>query len=155
MWSYYVRTIEALTARYAAHGAASLYGSTPAPQRQDLADRFQTDPALRVLVANPAAAGVGFTLTAASYAIYETLTWRYDLYAQSQDRNHRIGQRNPVTYIRLIADGTVEQAIAEALARKAQMASEVVGDEAGTALATPLTPEAFLTLLQTGRLPDL
>ena len=108
-----------------------------------------------MLVANPAAAGVGFTLTAASYAIYETLTWRYDLYAQSQDRNHRIGQRNPVTYIRLIADGTVEQAIAEALARKAQMASEVVGDDASPALATPLTPEAFLTLLQTGRLPDL
>lgn len=154
VWSYYVRTIEALAARYAAHGAASLYGETPATERQDLVARFQSDSALRVLVANPAAAGVGFTLTAASYAIYETLTWRYDLYAQSQDRNHRIGQRNPVTYIRLIADGTVEQAIAESLARKAQMASEVVGDNSVRAPSTPLTPEAFLRLLQTGALPD-
>ena len=49
------------------------------------------------LVANPVAAGTGFTLTAASYSIYETLTWRCDYYAQSQDRNHRIGQRNPVS----------------------------------------------------------
>ena len=155
VWSYYVRTIEALTARYAAHGAASLYGQTPAAERQTLTDRFQADPDLRVLVANPAAAGVGFTLTAANYAIYETLTWRYDLYAQSQDRNHRIGQRNPVTYIRLIADGTVEHAIAEALARKVQMAGEVLGDDKSQALATPLTPESFLMLLQTGRLPDL
>lgn len=154
LWSYYVRTIEALTARYAAYGAASLYGETPAIDRQALTDRFQADPALRVLVANPAAAGVGFTLTAATYAVYETLNWRYDLYAQSQDRNHRIGQRNPVTYIRLIADGTVEQAIAEALARKAQMAGEVVGDDTGQAPVAQLTPEAFLELLQAGVLPD-
>jgi len=154
VWSYYVRTIEALAARYAAHGVASLYGETPAMERQDLAARFQSDATLRVLVANPAAAGVGFTLTAASYAIYETLTWRYDLYAQSQDRNHRIGQRNPVTYIRLIANDTVEQSIAEALARKAEMAGELLGDDLGVSLADRLTPEKFLLLLQTGRLPN-
>jgi len=152
VWSYYVRTIEALAARYAAHGAASLYGETPAPERQDLAARFQSDSTMRVLVANPAAAGVGFTLTAASYAINETLTLSYDLYAQSQDRNHRIGQRNPVTYIRLIADGTVEQGVLEALSRKAQMAGDVLGDAASTMLADQLTPEAFLALLQTGTL---
>ncbi len=153
VWSYYVGTIEALAARYARYGVATLYGETPPEDRQSLATRFQEDPSLMVLVANPAVAGSGFTLTAACYAIYETLTWRYDLYAQSQDRNHRIGQRNPVTYIRLIADGTVEQAVAEALGRKAQMAGGVVGDDAGEAVASRLTPEAFLTLLKTGRLP--
>lgn len=154
IWSYYVRTIEALAARYTPYGAASLYGGTPATERQDLVARFQEDRNLRVLVANPAAAGVGLTLTAATYAVYETLTWRYDLYAQSQDRNHRIGQRNPVTYIRLIADGTVEEAIAEALARKAEMAGDMMGDDVGRALAQQLTPGAFLDLLRTGRLPD-
>ena len=153
VWSYYVRTIESLTARYAPYGAASLYGDTVASQRQDLAARFQSDPGLRVLVANPAAAGVGLTLTAANYTVYETLTWRYDLYAQSQDRNHRIGQRNPVTYIRLIADGTIEQAIVESLARKAEMARDLMGDEPGLSTSGQLTPEAFITLLQTGRLP--
>ena len=154
LWSYYVRTIEALAERYAAHGATALYGGTAVAERQSLVARFQDDPALRVLVANPAAAGVGFTLTAASFAIYETLTWRYDLYAQSQDRNHRIGQRNPVTYIRLIADGTVEQAIAEALAHKAQMAGELLGDDTEQTLASQLTAEAFLHLLHTGLLPN-
>jgi len=153
IWSYYVRTIETLAARYAGHGAMSLYGETPAPKRQDLVTRFQSDPAMRVLIANPAAAGVGFTLTAASYAIYETLTWRYDLYAQSQDRNHRIGQRNPVTYIRLIADRTVEQVIAEALARKANVAGELVGDVAPQLPITGMAPEAFCEMLRTGILP--
>lgn len=154
VWSYYVRTIEALAARYADYGAASLYGETPVSDRQALVDRFQSDPSLHVLVANPAAAGTGFTLTAATYTIYETLTWRYDLYAQSQDRNHRIGQRNPVTYIRLIAEGTVEQAIAEALERKAQVAAELVGDVASQSPIANMTPEAFCEILKTGNLPD-
>ena len=61
-----------------------------------------------MLVANPAAAGTGLTLTAANYSVYETVTWRYDHYAQSQDRNHRIGQTVPVTYIRLLAADTIE-----------------------------------------------
>src|SRR5207247_5367290 len=116
---------------YEKYGVVALFGETPSSERQTIATQFQNDDATKLLVANPAAAGTGFTLTAASYAIYESLTWRYDLYAQSQDRNHRIGQSLPVTYLRLIADGTVEQAIAEALARTAQMAGEGLGDAAG------------------------
>jgi SNF2 family DNA or RNA helicase len=153
IWSYYVATIELLTARYAPLGSAALYGATPVDDRQDIAQRFQTDPTLCVLVANPAAAGTGFTLTAATYAIYETLNWRYDLYAQSQDRNHRIGQHHPVTYIRLMAADTVEQAITEALARKAGVARGLLGDEAGEPALTNMTPEAFCEMLRTGHLP--
>src|SRR5213075_687404 len=146
----YVDTIKSLIARYAPYGVVALYGETPEADRQAVASRFQEDPHTRVLIANPAAAGVGFTLTAASFAIYETLTWRYDYYAQSQDRNHRIGQRNPVTYIRLIADGTVEQAVAEALARKATIATEILGDEDSPPRSSEMTRESFCEILRTG-----
>lgn len=151
IWSYYVKTIELLEERYATFGSASLYGGTPVSGRQDITHRFQTDPALRVLVANPAAAGTGFTLTAASYAVYETLNWRYDLYAQSQDRNHRIGQHHPVTYIRLMAADTIEQAIADALAGKAAVARDLLRDDAGEAVFNNMTPEKFCEVLRTGR----
>jgi SNF2 family DNA or RNA helicase len=153
LWSYYVATIEKLMARYSQYGAAALYGGTPSDERNSIAAQFQEDPELKLLLANPAAAGTGFTLTAASYTIYETLSWRYDYYAQSQDRNHRIGQKNAVTYIRLIAEGTVEQAIAEALARKAQMAGAIVGDDALPVPIAELTRLAFCEMLQTGSLP--
>lgn len=153
VWSYYVATIEMLANRYAHLGSASLYGATPVEERQDIANRFQADPELRVLVANPAAAGTGFTLTAATYAIYETLTWRYDLYAQSQDRNHRIGQGAPVTYLRLLAADTVEQAVVEALDRKATTARELLGDDVGTAALVKMTPESFCELAMRGTLP--
>lgn len=154
IWSYYVATIEALVARYDRFGVASLYGATPVDERQGIADRFQTDPGLRLLIANPAAAGTGFTLTAATYAIYETLTWRYDLYAQSQDRNHRIGQRAPVTYLRLLAADTVERAVVEALDRKAATARDLLGDDVGEAILSTMTPEAFIELVTTGQLPQ-
>lgn len=154
LWSYYVETIEKLMERYSRFGTAALYGGTPSEERNRIASRFQEDPELKLLLANPAAAGTGFTLTAASYTIYETLSWRYDYYAQSQDRNHRIGQKNPVTYIRLIAEGTVEQAIVEALTQKAQMAGAIVGDEISPIPPVEFTPAAFREILQTGMLPN-
>ena len=91
--------------------------------------RFQEDPDTRLLIANPAAAGTGFTLTAASYTVYESLSWRYDHYAQSQDRNHRIGQTQPVTYVRLIAADTIEEAVVTALERKSSLARSLLGDQ--------------------------
>ncbi len=153
VWSHYVRSVEQLTARYRDLGAVSLYGGTEASARQAVAGEFQTNPSVRVLVGNPAAAGSGFTLTAATYAIYETLTWRYDLFAQSQDRNHRIGQSRPVTYIRLIAADTVEEVIVEALERKANLARALLGDPASTIGASELTKDEFCEMLVRNRMP--
>ena len=153
IWSYYVATIEMIAARYADRGVIAIYGATPAEERQPLATQFQDDPSVHVMVANPSAAGTGLTLTAATYSIYETLTWRYDLYAQSQDRNHRIGQRNPVTYIRLLAADTIERAIVAALEGKALMAADLLGDEGRPAASPTMTPELFLRLLRSGDLP--
>src|SRR5262249_52455721 len=118
IWSHYVGTLQALEQRYQQYGCVALYGETPVSERQNIAHRFQMDPSVRVMVGNPAAAGTGFTFTAARYAIYESLSWRYDFYAQSQDRIHRIGQEKPVIYVRLIAADTVEEVIAQALERK-------------------------------------
>ena len=153
IWSSYVRTIEQLTSRFKDHGVVTLYGRTPNELRQDIARSFQTDPAVRVLIANPAAAGTGFTLTAATYAIYESLSWRYDFYAQSQDRNHRIGQELPVTYLRMIAADTIEEAIVGALERKSSMARRLLGDEIEPAGISQLTRDEMCTLLLKNELP--
>lgn len=153
IWSYYVRTIEALVHRYARYGALALYGNVPVEDRQTVANRFQDDPESMVLIANPAAAATGFTLTAATYSIYETLNWRYDLYAQSQDRNHRIGQSQPVTYIRMIAEDTIDEVIVAALERKAAMAGNIIGDDVTPFTIAGMTPAAFCDMLQTNKLP--
>jgi len=48
---------------------------------------------------------------------------------QSEDRAHRIGQKKNVTYIDLIAEDTVDEKIVEALRKKINIASEVLGED--------------------------
>jgi SNF2 family DNA or RNA helicase len=154
IWSSYVDTIEALVNRYKSHGVVALYGGIPATERQGIAAQFQTEDNVRVLVGNPAAAGTGFTLTAANFTIYETLSWRYDFYAQSQDRNHRIGQTLPVTYLRVIAADTIEEAIVRALERKSKMATQLLGDDQRSPSIADLTREQMCHFLLHNELPD-
>ena len=152
LWSNYIRSIETLLERI--EGSVAIYGGTPNSERQDIAARFQNDPETRVLIANPAAAGTGFTLTAASYTIYESLSWRYDHYAQSQDRNHRIGQTEPVTYLRLLASDTIEEAIVTALERKSDLARSLLGDKGAGDPVAQLSKGEMCELLRSNRLPE-
>lgn len=154
IWSTYVRNIEALVARFAKYGALAIYGGVAAPERQIVAARFQQDPTVRVLVANAAAAGTGFTLTSASYTIYESMSWRYDHYAQSQDRNHRIGQAQRVSYLRLIAADTIDEAVARALERKSAMARNLLADPDVQSLLSRLTPDQMCRLISSNELPE-
>lgn len=151
IWSNYVKSIQTLLQKI--KGSLAIYGGTAANDRQDIAWRFQNDPEVRVLIANPAAAGTGFTLTAASYTIYESLSWRYDHYAQSQDRNHRIGQTHPVTYMRLLAADTIEEAIVVALKRKSALARSLLGDEGSGDIISQLSQQELCALLKTNQLP--
>ncbi len=155
IWTHYVATLRSLAERYRVLGAVALYGETPAAERQSVVRLFQEDPGTRVLLANPAAAGTGFTLTAARFAIYESLSWRYDLYAQSQDRIHRIGQERPVRCLRLIAADTVEEVIVQALERKSRLAKALLGDPEGALAITDLSPAEFCELLLSNQLPEV
>lgn len=153
VWSTYVGNIEALRDRLSQFGAVAIYGGVDTGERQDIATRFQTDQDTRVIIANPAAAGTGFTLTAATHTVYESLSWRYDHYAQSQDRNHRIGQTKTVNYMRLIAADTIDEAIVRALERKAAMAKNLLSDAAAQTMLSRLSPPEMCRLLTLGELP--
>lgn len=154
VWSYYVATVRGLAKRYDGLGCGALFGDVPVDERQVTVSRFQSpSDDMRILICNPGVAGAGYTLTAASHAIYETISWRFDHYAQSQDRIHRIGQCLPVTITRLLAENTIDNAIAESLQRKAHVASGVL-DGAGTSLSQLLgQKKKFLEMVNTGHLP--
>jgi SNF2 family DNA or RNA helicase len=59
-----------------------------------------------------------------------------------------------VTYLRLLAADTIEDAIVKALERKSAMARTLLGDSDNPPAVSELTKEEMCSLLQLNRLPD-
>jgi len=93
--------------------------------------RFQDGDA-RWFVGNPAAAGTGLTLHAAATVVYYSNSFNLEHRLQSEDRAHRIGQTRSVRYVDLMASGTVDVHIVEALRKKIDIAAKITGDEIRT-----------------------
>ena len=103
-----------------------LDGRTPMKDRGELVERFQKDPKVTAFVAQIQTAGLGITLHAASVAVYYSLDFNLANYSQSLARIHRIGQRHPVTYVHLLASGTVDEKVMAALDAKQDLANSIV-----------------------------
>jgi SNF2 family DNA or RNA helicase len=119
-----VRQIAGLFARLKI-GFVEFHGGIEQHDREIAIDAFQTDPSVRVFLATVDSGGIGITLHAASTAIYFSKSYDLEHDAQSQDRLHRIGQKNNVTYISLVCAGTVDEAIEAALIGKRNMAAVI------------------------------
>jgi len=114
------------------HGLESVvsyYGLTPQDERQDNIRKFQDDPRCRFMVGTPSTGGYGITLTAANTVIYYSNGYDLEKRLQSEDRAHRIGQKENVTYVDIIAEKTVDEKIVKSLRKKINIASEVLGEE--------------------------
>ena len=106
----------------------TLTGDTKAADRIEAVRLFQEDPAIKYFVGNPAAAGIGITLTAAETVIYYSQDTNLEYRLQSEDRAHRIGQTKTVTYIDIVAEGTVDEKNVKALRAKKTLAQMILDD---------------------------
>jgi superfamily II DNA or RNA helicase len=93
------------------HPFAWLTGDTPAADRAKAVERFQQDPSVQAFFMTVKAGGVGLNLTAADYVFLLDPWWNPAPEDQAIARAHRIGQHRPVTAIRFIATGTIEEKI--------------------------------------------
>ena len=89
--------------------------------REEAISGFQAGQAPLFLISLKAG-GVGLTLTAADTVILYDPWWNPAVERQAMDRVHRIGQDRAVFVYRLVAEGSVEQAIAALQARKQALA---------------------------------
>lgn len=106
----------------------AIYGDIKLEDRGDIVKDFQTNPATKVFLAQIDTAGLGITLTAADTCVYYSVNFNYAAYSQSLARIHRIGQKNVCTYIHLITEGTVDETILRALAKKEDLAKTIVDE---------------------------
>ena len=70
----------------------------------------------------------GLTLTAAKTVIYFNNTYDMEVRLQSEDRAHRIGQTDSVTYIDFVCPNTIDEKILQALSTKKKLADQITGD---------------------------
>ena len=133
IWAHYQYDIKSIIKEvnkiYGPGSIVDYYGLTPQEDRQPNIKRFQSDPKCRFMVGTPSTGGYGITLTAANTVIYYSNGYDLEKRLQSEDRAHRIGQKKSVTYVDLMADDTVDEKIVQALRKKINIASEVLGEE--------------------------
>jgi SNF2 family DNA or RNA helicase len=130
IFGLYQRELQELARRYVGEDTLLpiLYGPTPEKVRHALIEQFQRG-GRRLLFAQIRTGGIGINLTAAQTAIYYSRSWSLEDYLQSQDRLHRIGQTGTVSIVHLVADQTVDEQIARALAGKQNLADKLTGDD--------------------------
>lgn len=110
----------------------AIYGAVK--DRQELINKFNTDSEYRVFVGQIDTAGVGINLHTAQYCIFLTNGYNYGSRVQCEDRLHRIGQKNKVTYIDVMMDKTIDSTILSCIKKKKSMAEYVVDKPIGELL---------------------
>ena len=120
-----------LNKKFGEGSAAAYFGDTSDDDRNDIVINFQNpNHPLKYFVGNPATAGYGLTLTEANLVVYYANDFNLETRIQSEDRAHRIGQKNNVTYIDLICEGSIDEQIVKALRAKIDIGAKVLGEEA-------------------------
>lgn len=91
-------------------------------------DRFREDPKCRVMIASQAAGGTGVNMTTASTMVYYSRSYSLEHDMQSEARNYRGGSEihEKVTRIDLVARGTVDEVVLNALRNKKDMATRIL-----------------------------
>jgi hypothetical protein len=107
-----------------------LHGGTPVRRRDEMVQEFQAGK-IPVFLLSLKAGGTGLTLTRATHVLHYDRWWNPAVEDQATDRAYRIGQDKPVQVHRLIAEGTLEDRIAELLEKKRDLAEAVVGSGEG------------------------
>ncbi len=119
--------VKALEAAYP-NSVVEYHGGVDHDSRAKAVKSFQDDPEVRFFVGTQQAGGTGLTLTAASTVVYYSNDFSLENRLQSEDRAHRIGQKNTVTYYDLEAVNTVDRRIVNALRMKKDVASAITND---------------------------
>ncbi|MFD4631113.1 DEAD/DEAH box helicase [Streptomyces sp. NPDC058284] len=147
VFTQYVQMARIIEQHLSARGVPSqfLHGGTSVAGREAMVQRFQ-DGEVPVFLLSLKAAGTGLNLTRAEHVVHYDRWWNPAVEAQATDRAYRIGQTQPVQVHRLIAEGTIEDRIADMLLRKRELADAVLGS--GEAALTELTDAELSDLVE-------
>eukprot|EP00762_Andalucia_godoyi_P004324 ANDGO_05544.mRNA.1 putative chromatin-remodeling complex ATPase chain len=101
------------------HEYCRIDGQTETNSREEYMDEFNKENSSKFcFLLSTRAGGLGINLATADVVILFDSDWNPQADLQAQDRAHRIGQRKPVTVLRLVTEGTVEEKVIERAMKK-------------------------------------
>ncbi|XP_014471797.1 PREDICTED: SWI/SNF-related matrix-associated actin-dependent regulator of chromatin subfamily A containing DEAD/H box 1 homolog isoform X2 [Dinoponera quadriceps] len=106
-----------------------LDGSTPVTDRQSLINEYTQDTSIFIFLLSTRAGGLGINLTAADTVIIHDIDFNPYNDKQAEDRCHRVGQKKPVTIIRLLSEGTIEEGMYEIAQEKLHLEQQITENE--------------------------
>lgn len=126
IWCHYRKEFEILK-KTLGDKCACVYGATSLTEKSANIKAFKNGD-IQYLIANPASADKGLTLTNAHIAIYFSLGYSYELWKQSIERIYGsiIKQPKRCKYYIITAEGTVDEAIYSSINTKGDLSSAVL-----------------------------
>ena len=115
--------------KFGEESTVAIYGQVGVEDRKKAVDDFQNNSNVRFFVGNPTTGGYGLNLTEAKTVVYFSNNYNLEVRQQSEDRAHRIGQKNNVTYVDIVTKGTIDEFILKSLKKKLQISAQTLGEE--------------------------
>ncbi len=127
-WERMTAMVEQLVRRMGL-GHVRLHGGVPTAKRGALIDRFREDDAVQVFISTDAG-GVGLNLQSASVLINLDMPWNPAVLEQRIARIHRLGQKEKVQIILLVAADSYEQQVMGLIKGKRNLFDNVIDPDA-------------------------
>ncbi|WP_078549432.1 DEAD/DEAH box helicase [Litchfieldia alkalitelluris] len=146
IFSQFTKMLNLIGRELAQQGTAFFYldGQTASEERVELCNRFN-EGEKDVFLISLKAGGTGLNLTGADTVILYDNWWNPAVEDQAASRAHRMGQKNIVRVIKLVASGTIEEKMNELQDKKKQLIEEIIDEN--TQGSTTLTEEDLRELL--------
>ena len=151
VFSQFTSVLKNLGKKLSKKGISYYYldGSTKAMDRTNLVNDFNNNDEVKVFLISLKAGGTGLNLTSANTVVHLDPWWNSSVENQASDRAHRIGQKQVVEVIKLIAKGTIEEKIIELQERKKDLIDNMINENLSNAnMLSSISEEEIIYLLQ-------
>ena len=151
VFSQFTSVLKNLGEKLSKKGISYYYldGSTKAMDRTNLVNDFNNNDEVKVFLISLKAGGTGLNLTSANTVVHLDPWWNSSVENQASDRAHRIGQKQVVEVIKLIAKGTIEEKIIELQERKKDLIDNMINENLSNAnMLSSISEEEIIYLLQ-------
>jgi len=150
IFSQFTSVLKNIGNRISQEGISFSYldGSIPSEKRMNMVKSFN-EGENSVFLISLKAGGTGLNLTSADIVIHFDPWWNPAVEEQATDRAHRIGQKNVVEVIKIIAKGTIEEKIILLQEEKKKLISGLMGNKLSNGQGfSGLTEEEIFGLFQ-------